>query len=69
MCPEYWERPELYMVANEDALKERYAHLGLIDASELRLDSLCPVQEFLNASAGAATTPAEKSSPGVQASP
>jgi len=69
MCPEYWERPELYMVTNEDALKERYAHLGLIDASELRLDSLCPVQEFLKASAGGAATPAEISSPGVQASP
>lgn len=47
MCPKYWEAPELYMVADESALKQRYAHLGLEDTSELRLDSLCPVQVFL----------------------
>ncbi len=47
MCPLYWQQPELYKVVNEAALKERYAHLGLLDASELRLDSLCPVQVYL----------------------
>ncbi len=47
MCPQYWQQPGLYKVANEAALKERYAHLGLLDASELRLDSLCPVQVYL----------------------
>ena len=66
MCPEYWERPELYMIVNEDALIERYAHLGLIDASELRLDSLCPVQAFLDERAA---TQAKRSSPDAPASP
>ena len=47
LCPQYWESPELYMIAEEPSLKQRYAHLGLEDSSELRLDSLCPVQVFL----------------------
>jgi hypothetical protein len=57
------------MIANEDALKKRYAHLGLIDASELRLDSLCPVQAFLEGEKRSAATLAGKSTPGAQASP
>jgi len=69
MCPQYWERPELYMIVNEDALKERYAHLGLIDASELRLDSLCPVQVFLSGDQDSAATQAKRSSPDAPASP
>ena len=69
MCPEYWERPELYMIVDEDALKERYAHLELIDASELRLDSLCPVQAFLEADTSRVATQAERSSPDAPASP
>lgn len=69
MCPQYWERPELYTIVNEDVLRKRYAHLGLRDASELRLDSLCPTQAYLDDEAGAAPSPAGKSSPGVQASP
>ena len=47
MCPNYWEHPALYRIEDEDALKARYEHLQLIDASELRLDSLCPVQKNL----------------------
>ncbi|MDH3804758.1 MAG: hypothetical protein OEU90_04695, partial [Gammaproteobacteria bacterium] len=47
MCPQYWAAPELYRIVDEDALKARYTHLGLNDASELRLDSLCPVQAYL----------------------
>jgi hypothetical protein len=69
MCPQYWERPGLYTVANEDVLKQRYANLGLRDASELRLDSLCPTQAHLDNEARAAPSPAGKSSPDVQASP
>jgi len=69
MCPEYWERPELYMIVNEDALKERYAHLGLIDASELRLDSLCPVQVFLSGDQDSAVTQAERSLLGAPTPP
>ena len=69
MCPQYWERPELYTVANENVLKQRYAHIGLRDASELRLDSLCPTQAYLDNEARAAPSPAGKSSPDVQASP
>lgn len=59
-CPQYWETPSLYTIADEAPLKEKYAHLGLRDTSELRLDSLCPVQEALME---------EKLSPGAQASP
>ena len=60
LCPRYWERPDLYSIENEAVLHEKYAHLGMQDTSELRLDSLCPVQRALTA---------EKSSPDVQASP
>lgn len=60
LCPKYWENPDLYTIADEAPLREKYAHLGMRDTSELRLDSLCPVQEALTA---------EKLSPGVQASP
>jgi len=69
MCPEYWERPDLYTIANEDELKERYVHLGLRDTSELRLDSLCPVQAFLDGDTSKFVTPAGKSLPDVPASP
>jgi hypothetical protein len=66
MCPMYWKYPELYTIENEDELRERYAHLQLQDTSELRLDSLCPVQAFLN---GESEVRQEKSSPGAPASP
>jgi len=69
MCPEYWERPDLYTIANEDELKERYSHLGLRDTSELRLDSLCPVQAFLDGDTSKYVTPAGKSTPDVPTSP
>lgn len=59
LCPQYWDNPELYTIENEAPLIERYAHLELHDTRELRLDSLCPVQDFLTG----------KSSPGVPASP
>ena len=69
MCPQYWQRPDLYTVANEEALKEKYAHLQLRDTSELRLDSLCPVQAFLQGDTSKFVTPAGKSLPGVPTSP
>ena len=40
LCPQYWERPDLYTIVNEDELKVKYAHLQLRDTSELRLDSI-----------------------------
>ena len=46
-CPRYWKNPSLYTIVNEQPLKDRYGHLGLRDNSVLRLDSLCPVQIFL----------------------
>ncbi len=67
-CPEYWQRPELYVVADEQSLLERYAHLGMHNTRELRLDSLCPVQVFLEAR-DAEKAKAGISSPGIQASP
>jgi hypothetical protein len=69
MCPQYWERPDLYTIVNEDVFIEKYAHLQLRDTSELRLDSLCPVQAFLDGDTSKFVTPAGKSSPGVPASP
>ena len=60
LCPQYWENPGLYTISDEAPLQEKYAHLGMQDMSELRLDSLCPVQDALTAG---------KSSPGVPASP
>jgi len=69
MCPLYWETPALYEVANEEELKARYEHLQLHDTSELRLDSLCPVQAFLDSEMDGDTTRPGKSSPDAQASP
>ena len=69
MCPQYWERPDLYTIVNEEALRDKYAHLQLRDTSELRLDSLCPVQAFLEGDTSKFVTPGGKSSPGVPASP
>ena len=47
LCPSYWERPRLYAIADEETLRSRYTHLQLHNTRELRLDSLCPVQVFL----------------------
>jgi len=69
LCPEYWERPELYTIADETVLKERYAHLGLRDASELRLDTLCPVQARLDGEIRPGVSPAGRSSQDAEASP
>jgi len=69
MCPQYWQHPELYTVVDEDKLKAKYAHLQLRDASELRLDSLCPVQAFLDGDANRYVNRAGRSSPDAQASP
>jgi hypothetical protein len=69
LCPQYWERPDLYTIVNEDELKVKYAHLQLRDTSELRLDSLCPVQAFLDGDTSKFTTKEEKSLPDVPASP
>ena len=68
LCPQYWENPALYTIADEAPLKARYAHLGLHDTSELRLDSLCPVQVFLETRAQNVAR-AGRSSPDVPASP
>ena len=69
MCPQYWERPDLYTIVNEDELKAKYAHLQLRDTSELRLDSLCPVQAFLDGDTSRFVSPAGKSSPDAPAFP
>ncbi len=69
MCPQYWERPDLYTVVNEEQLRQKYAHLQLRDTSELRLDSLCPVQAFLDGDTSKFVTPEGRSLPDVPASP
>ena len=68
LCPLYWDRPALYTIENEAPLREKYAHLGMRNTRELRLDSLCPTQVFLDGRSAAGFT-AEKLSPGVPASP
>ena len=69
MCPHYWERPDLYTIVNEQALIDKYAHLQLRDTSELRLDSLCPVQAFLDGDKSKFVTPEGRSLPDAPASP
>ncbi|MGI9272229.1 MAG: hypothetical protein ACR2QT_10670 [Woeseiaceae bacterium] len=46
-CPRYWRNPSSYTIVDEQPLKDKYAHLRLRDNSVLRLDSLCPVQVYL----------------------
>lgn len=55
-CPQYWQNSSLYTIVNEQPLKDRYAHLELRDNSVLRLDSLCPVQVFLDTGVAVAAT-------------
>jgi len=69
MCPQYWERPDLYSIVDEDALKAKYAHLQLRDTSLLRLDSLCPVQAFLEGDTSKFLNREEKSMLDVPATP
>jgi hypothetical protein len=64
-CPEYWKKPSLYTIVDEGRLKQRYELLGLRDNSQLRLDSLCPVQLYLESG----VIPGERSSLGVRAFP
>ena len=40
-CDSYRENPEVYVVHDEDMLKDRYKDLQLRDTSELRLNNLC----------------------------
>ncbi len=68
-CPSYWERPELYTVSDEDALRKKYAHLELRDTSELRLDSLCPAQAYIEEKVKKDATRAKKSVPGARTFP
>lgn len=67
-CPRYWERPRLYAIEDEAPLRAKYQDLELRNTRELRLDSLCPVQVFLEAQSRDATT-AGISLPGVRAFP
>ena len=67
-CPQYWAEPDRYAIVEEEPLIERYAHLQLYNTSELRLDSLCPVQVFLE-SGESGFAKAGISSPDAQASP
>jgi len=55
-CPQYWQNSSLYTIAEEQPLRDRYAHLGLRDNSVLRLDSLCPVQLYLDRGVAVAST-------------
>ena len=41
LCPQYWQDPAIYRIENEDELRGRYAHLGMRDTRDTRLDTLC----------------------------
>ena len=41
ICPRYWQDPAIYRIANEEELRGRYAHLGMRDTRDTRLDTLC----------------------------
>lgn len=41
MCDSFWAQPDLYIAAERAELSERYAHIGLIENSDLRMDVLC----------------------------
>jgi len=41
-CPDYYIAPEMYVIENEEKLKQRYSMLQLRETSDLRLDHLCP---------------------------
>ena len=53
-CDDYYRTPEMYIIEDEDPLRDRYAHLQLRDTSDLRLDHLCPVDPNYSISGGAA---------------
>ena len=44
ICDQYWAAPELYVLHDEEALWERYAHLELRETRGMRLDGLCPLE-------------------------
>lgn len=41
ICPQYWHDPAIYRIENEEELRGRYAHLGMCDTRDTRLDTLC----------------------------
>ena len=41
LCSLYVENPKLYTIEDETPLQQKYAHLGMRDTQELRLDNLC----------------------------
>jgi hypothetical protein len=47
LCPRYLRDASSHAIVDEQALKDRYAHLVLRDNSVLTLESLCPMQAFL----------------------
>ena len=55
MCPRYWENPSLYTIEDEQPLRDRYAHLGMKDNQQLRLDYLCSTDK--SADSGDRPTP------------
>lgn len=58
MCDAFWEKPDLFVAAHRAELSERYAHIGLHENSELRMDVLCTSEALkLVPIAGAANRP------------
>ena len=44
LCPEFAEQPEFFVVANDEALWQKYQHIGLLDARENQFQAVCSEQ-------------------------
>ena len=47
MCDSFWEQPDLYIAEERAELSERYAHIGLVENSDLRMDVLCTSEALI----------------------
>jgi hypothetical protein len=56
-CSDYLADPNLYVIQNEDDLKQRYRNIQLRDTSDLRLDRLCTQDGKDNMAASGSSVP------------
>lgn len=47
LCDSFWLEPHLYLIENRTELAGKYAHIGLIESREFRLDVLCTSEAVL----------------------
>lgn len=56
-CGDYFAAPERYAIDDEQALREKYAHLQLRDTRDMRMDSVCGSETEPATAAGSAAHP------------